>query len=66
MIKSLLQALFDLFAFRFAKPETVTFRRETCNPCEARNKTLDICTICSCHIPTKIKLKNSKCPMELW
>lgn len=57
---------FLLGTLKFASDEVVTHRTSICEPCEARNSTLNTCTICSCYIPTKTRLLESTCPMEKW
>lgn len=51
---------------KFADKDTVTIRRSVCDTCEARNTTLDICTVCGCVLKAKIRLKESTCPMDMW
>lgn len=48
----------------FADEKTVDSRKEICNNCE--NNKLNICTLCGCFIPGKIRLTLSKCPANLW
>lgn len=50
----------------FAPDSVIAERRALCAACEVRNETLDMCTICGCFIPTKIRLAKSECPMEVW
>lgn len=51
---------------KMADADTVHKRRQTCDACEARNATIDVCTVCGCPLVLKIKLQESTCPMELW
>ena len=50
----------------FADDDVVKNRRALCDSCEVRNTTLDVCTVCGCILPAKIRLKESECPMEMW
>lgn len=50
----------------YATHDVVEQRRAICEPCDARNTTLNTCTACGCLLPLKTKLKESTCPMELW
>ncbi len=50
----------------FADSTIAKDRYSICKQCEVRNKRLNICTICGCIIPLKVKLNKSNCPMDLW
>lgn len=50
----------------FADDATIHMRRSLCDACEVRNTTVDMCTVCGCFLPAKIRLLESECPMELW
>ena len=49
-----------------ADKETVATRIGICNTCEMCNSTLDLCTICGCYIPAKVRLAKATCPIENW
>ena len=41
-------------------------RMDICKKCDHYNKYFNQCTICGCFMKIKTKLKNSKCPINLW
>lgn len=41
-------------------------RYSICKTCDARNKWLNVCTVCGCFIKAKTKLEKASCPMGLW
>ena len=47
-----------------ADDKTVDNRVETCNNCE--NQKLNVCTLCGCFIPAKVRLTVSSCPANKW
>ena len=51
---------------KFADDDVVAHRLSICEPCEARNTTLNTCSVCSCYLPAKTKLVEATCPMEKW
>lgn len=50
----------------FIDKQEAKIRYLVCQECEVRNKLLNICTICGCSIPLKVKLTKSECPMGRW
>lgn len=41
-------------------------RLDICKKCEAFDPQLNICTVCACYMPIKVKLEKAECPMEKW
>lgn len=50
----------------FVSDEVAKERMDICKQCDARNDTINVCTVCGCFLPAKVKLKESSCPMEAW
>lgn len=51
---------------KYATASLTEERRQHCQACEMRNKTLNTCTICGCYIPAKTRLEEASCPMDVW
>ena len=41
-------------------------RYDICKSCDRFKKLIKICEVCLCFMPTKTKLKDSKCPLNKW
>lgn len=57
--------------FKLAKGEELlehqTNRLLTCMKCEhIKPPPLNICGICYCHLPAKVRIDNEKCPLGKW
>jgi hypothetical protein len=48
-----------------ASDEIADQRYSFCKECEHLN-TLNLCSICSCFMPGKVKFSNSSCPIGKW
>ena len=48
----------------WADEKTVDTRREICNNCE--HYKLNVCMLCGCFLPGKIRLTPSRCPANKW
>jgi hypothetical protein len=51
---------------KLADDDTIIARTQICDGCEVQNKPVKICTACGCFLPMKVRLTQSRCPMELW
>jgi hypothetical protein len=58
----------DIFNEKFKKieKEVVTERLAFCTSCPELIKLTSMCKKCGCHMPTKVKLANSFCPIGKW
>jgi len=52
----------------FATEEKQDQRKEICASCDkvVKHFGLYVCTECSCHINTKVKLEGVTCPLDKW
>lgn len=68
MSYNIFNAILDFFNgdLEFVTKTKAKERQAICNQCEAKNKKLNVCTICGCYLPAKTKLKESSCPMSQW
>lgn len=68
MTYNIVHVVRDFFTgkLKFVSKEVAQQRFDVCLQCDARDEALNICTICSCYLPAKTKLKDATCPMELW
>lgn len=46
--------------------KTRVYRINACFTCEHFNSRFNTCKLCGCHMPTKTKIKSSKCPINKW
>lgn len=62
------QVVIDLFngELRLTSKEIADQRMAICDQCEAKDHKLNVCTVCGCLLPAKVKLKKASCPMEKW
>lgn len=61
--RSIKQAMKDISRNDYADDETILHRLRICRPCPHFGTR---CTACGCYLKTKLKLKNSTCPLRKW
>lgn len=49
-----------------APVEIRTARKNMCDSCEFKHKTIPLCNECKCLIPAKVLLTNATCPKDKW
>jgi hypothetical protein len=61
--RSISQAVKDLSKRDYADDDEILHRIRICRKCPHYGTR---CTACGCHLNTKLKLKNSTCPLHKW
>ena len=61
--RSISQAVKDLSKRDYADDDEILHRIRICRKCPHYGTQ---CTACGCHLNTKLKLKNSTCPLHKW
>lgn len=52
---------------KILKPTDAYFQRLViCQECDKYIKMAKICSVCKCFMPLKIRLRESKCPLDKW
>jgi len=52
--------------FRAIEEQVIADRTALCDACPELIRAAKVCKKCGCHMPTKIKLTNSFCPIGKW
>lgn len=66
---SLPVAIYDYLKGNKISEQEVEARRQVCNGCDFRNRTMDYCKKCGCFLEGelgKLKAPREKCPMGKW
>ena len=52
--------------YKVIEKDLIENRMSLCNACPELIKVAKVCKQCGCHMPTKVKLTNSFCPIGKW